>query len=77
LHDNAPSYSALAVKIFLPKHGVVEIRHSPYSPDLAPADFFLFPTVKTALKGKRFQDVEKSIEPNAILWRPLLFSETF
>jgi hypothetical protein len=26
-------------------------------PDLAPADFFLFPMVKTAIKGKRFQDV--------------------
>jgi hypothetical protein len=63
LHDNAPSHSALAVKIFLAKHGVVEISHPPYSPDLAPVDFFLFPTVKTALKGKRFQDVE-SIKKN-------------
>jgi histone-lysine N-methyltransferase SETMAR len=46
------------VKTFLAKHSVVEIRHPPYSPDLTPADFFLFPTVKTALEGKRFQDVE-------------------
>jgi hypothetical protein len=36
----------------------VEISHPHYSPDLALADFFLFPTAKTALKGKRFQDVE-------------------
>jgi hypothetical protein len=28
------------------------------SPDFAPADLFLFPAVKTALKRKRFQDVE-------------------
>jgi hypothetical protein len=55
LHDNAPSHSALVVKTFLAKHGVVEISHPPYSPDLAPADFFLFPTVKTALNGKRFR----------------------
>jgi hypothetical protein len=27
LPDNAPSYSALAVKTFLAKHGVEEIRH--------------------------------------------------
>jgi hypothetical protein len=40
LHDNAPSHSALVVKTFLAKHGVVEMRHPPYSPDLAPADFF-------------------------------------
>jgi histone-lysine N-methyltransferase SETMAR len=46
------------VKIFLAEHGVVEISHSPYSPDLAPACFFLFPTMKTVLKGKMFQDVE-------------------
>jgi hypothetical protein len=29
----------MAVKIFLAEHGVVEISHPPYSPDLAPADF--------------------------------------
>ena len=27
------------------------IEHPPYSPDLAPADFFLFPKVKSALAG--------------------------
>jgi hypothetical protein len=42
LHDNAPSHSALVVTIFLAKHGVVAISHPPYSPDLAPADFFSF-----------------------------------
>jgi hypothetical protein len=46
------------VKIFLAKGGIVEIRHPPYSPDLAPADIFLFLTVKTALKRTRFQDAE-------------------
>jgi hypothetical protein len=58
LHDNALSHSALVVKKFLAKHGVAELSQPPYPHDLAPADFFLFPTVKTALKGKRFQDVE-------------------
>jgi hypothetical protein len=78
LHDNAPSHSTLAVKIFLAKHGVVEIIHSPYSPDLPPADFFLLPKVKTALKEKRFQDVEDknvTAELNAV---PLeAFAECF
>jgi hypothetical protein len=46
------------MKTFLAKHSVVEISHPPYFPDLAPEDHFLFPTVKTALKGKRFQDVK-------------------
>jgi histone-lysine N-methyltransferase SETMAR len=28
------------------------INHPPYSPDLTPADFFLFPTIKRQLAGK-------------------------
>jgi hypothetical protein len=58
LHNNAPSNSALVAKTFLAKHGVVEIIHPYHSPDVTASDFFLFPKVKTALKGKRFIDVE-------------------
>jgi len=29
----------------------------PYSPDLAPCDFWLFPKLKSALKGRRFPDL--------------------
>jgi hypothetical protein len=32
--------------------------HPLYSPDLAPADFWLFPKLKSVLKGKRFSDVD-------------------
>jgi hypothetical protein len=32
--------------------------HPLYSPDLAPADIWLFPELKSVLKGKRFADVE-------------------
>jgi len=32
------------------------LPHPPYSPDLAPCDFALFPKLKGELKGKRFQD---------------------
>jgi len=28
----------------------IRLPHPPYSPDLAPADFFLFPKLKTNLK---------------------------
>jgi transposase len=31
----------------------------PYSPDLAPCDFFLFPKMKIKLKGRRFSTVEE------------------
>ena len=30
----------------------------PYSPDLAPCNFWLFPKLKLPLKGKRFQTVD-------------------
>ena len=39
--------------------------HPPYSPDLAPADFFVFSKLKTTLKGRRFQTIEE-IQENAI-----------
>jgi hypothetical protein len=33
--------------------------HPPYSPNLAPCDFFLFPRMKGQKKGKRFSDVRE------------------
>jgi AraC-like DNA-binding protein len=56
-HDNTPCHAALSAREFLAKHSVPVVPHPPYSPDLAPCDFFLFPRLKSTLKGKRFQDV--------------------
>jgi hypothetical protein len=42
---------------FLAKHSIPVVPHQPYSPDLAPCDFFIFPRLKSTLKGKQFQDV--------------------
>ena len=36
--------------------GLQLLEHPPYSPDLAPSDFFLFPEMKRQLKGRRFED---------------------
>jgi hypothetical protein len=38
---------------------MTQLLHPPYSPDLAPCDFFLFPQMKKVLKGKHFADVEE------------------
>jgi transposase len=35
------------------------IPHPPYSPDLAPCNFFLFPKMKLKLKGRRFYTIEE------------------
>ncbi|KAJ4451389.1 hypothetical protein ANN_02851 [Periplaneta americana] len=47
------------VQDFLEKNKMATIPHPPYSPDLAPSDFFLFPKMKINLKGRRFQTVEE------------------
>jgi hypothetical protein len=40
------------------KKKISVILHTPYSPDLAPCDFFLFPEIKMKLKGSRFDTNE-------------------
>ena len=57
LHDNAPSHrSTLVTDFFYQKPHCNP--HSPYSPDLAPCDFYLFGKLHSAMKGKRYKDVE-------------------
>ena len=34
------------------------MEYPPYSPDLAPCDFFLFPKIKSTLKGTGFESVD-------------------
>jgi len=59
LHDNTPSHNAATVKKFLANRNVAVLHHPPYSPDLAPADYFLFPKFKFPLKWRHFQTVEE------------------
>jgi len=53
-HDNAPAHRAMVTQQFLKSTQLTLLPHPAYSPDLAPADFFLFPRIKKNLKGKRF-----------------------
>jgi len=64
-HDNAPAHASLLIREFLRKHETTVVPQAPYSPDLAPAYFFLFPKLKSSLKRRRFQTVEE-IEENSI-----------
>ena len=41
------------------------VAHSPYSPDLAPNDYYLFPNLKRWLQGKRFTSNEEVAETDA------------
>ena len=57
-HDNVPAHAALLTRWFLTDNNMTVVPHPPYSPDLAPSDFFLFPKLKMKLKGQRFQTEE-------------------
>ena len=54
-YDNAPAQTSHLAQQFLAKHGTAQLQQPPYSPDLAPCDFFLFPRLKRVLKGHRFE----------------------
>jgi histone-lysine N-methyltransferase SETMAR len=56
--DNARPHTAISIKQFSAKQGVPELNHPPYSPDLSPPDSFLFPKIKSTLKGRRYKDME-------------------
>ena len=57
LHDNAPSHTSIIVRQFMARNQVCVLNHPPYSPDLAPCDFSLFPKLKLKLKGCFFNDI--------------------
>jgi len=56
LHDNAPSHRALATHKKLPYLGFQCLDHPPYSPDLAPSDYHLFPGLKKKIERSPFFD---------------------
>ena len=44
--DNAPVHDSILVTDYLTKMGIKTVPHPPYSPDLAPCDFCLFPNLR-------------------------------
>ena len=54
LHDNASSHTCEVVKSFLASEKVKVLNRPPYSPDLSPCDFFLFPRLKKMLSGNKY-----------------------
>ena len=52
--DNAPPHRAIVVRDTLQAEGIEVLKHPPYSPDLAPSDYWLFADMKKNLRGRRF-----------------------
>lgn len=60
LHDNASAHTKRTVVEMLTEDWSWEILpHPPYSPDLSPCDFFLFPKAKEQLRGRRFTSLDE------------------
>ncbi len=77
--DNASPHTAVPTKNYLLQTGTQVLPHPPYSPDMAPNDFYFYPWLKHFLKGWRFgdaQEVEDAVD-EAISHIPSLdFQET-
>jgi histone-lysine N-methyltransferase SETMAR len=50
-YDNAPAHTARTTITKLAEFGFHKMPHPPYSPDIAPSDFYLFGYLKQLLKG--------------------------
>ncbi len=80
-HDNAPSHTANITLAKIGSSGIQMVAHPPYSPDLAPCDFAIFPALKAKLRGVHHRtvqnvrrvakDVLKNLDP-AVYWKALM-----
>ena len=59
LQDNASVHTSNKSQSAIQKAGFKVLSHPPYSPDLAPSDFYLFAHLKKRLRGTHFQDKEE------------------
>uniref|UniRef100_A0A182RXW6 Histone-lysine N-methyltransferase SETMAR n=2 Tax=Anopheles funestus TaxID=62324 RepID=A0A182RXW6_ANOFN len=67
-HDNARPHTANVTLDLLKKFGWDIIDHPPYSNDVAPSDYHMFPALKKHLGGKKFEsDAEVQKEVNTWL----------
>ena len=68
IHDKARPHTARQTQTLLHDEfhwGTFD--HPPYSPDLAPSDFFLFLKMKEHLAGKRFTD-DEDLQHGVVDW---------
>ena len=70
-HDNAPAHTALSIRESLAKKNIPVLPHPPYNTDLAPCDFYLFPKLKSKLKGHHFGTMENIFKKNYNRWATL------
>ncbi len=57
LHDNATPHTTTPTLAFIGESGIDMAPHPPYSLDLAPSDYFLFPRLKSGMRGHCFRNI--------------------
>lgn len=57
--DNAPPHRSEETVMTIDFLGYERLQHPPYSPDLAPMDFAVFPRLKAELRGRRFDSEDE------------------
>ncbi len=57
--DNAPAHGSRDTRLHLLLTGQKTVSHPALSPDLAPSDFWLFPTLKRPLRGRKFRNLDE------------------
>lgn len=59
LHDNTRPHVAEPIRQLFEDYGWEILDHPPYSPDMSPCDYDLFPKLKEGLRGYRFRGLEE------------------
>ena len=59
---NAPSHTSQVAMTAATEFGFEILPYPPYSPDMAPSDFYLFPKLKSYLRGTQYGSNEGAIE---------------
>jgi histone-lysine N-methyltransferase SETMAR len=60
--DNCRVHFSKATEQFITENHIGRVPHPPYSPDLAPSDFWIFGHVKTSLVGQTFDEPKQLLE---------------
>ena len=66
-YDNTPIHTALILRDHFDKNLTHIVPQPPYSPDLAPCDFWLFSKLKRPLRGHLFELIK---ENRSWSWKP-------
>ncbi len=75
--DNASPHTSRLTRLYLLLTGFHVLRHPPYSPDIAPSNFWFFPRVKKALRGRRFANLEDLEDVNVEIDLSLISSHEY